>query len=65
MSVQELEKAVTQLPSPELARFAAWFEEYQANLWDKQIEEDALAGRLDALAEQANREFEAGRCRPL
>lgn len=65
MSIQELEKPVTQLPSPELAQFAAWFEEYQANLWDKQIEQDALSGRLDALAEQANREFEAGRCQPL
>jgi len=65
MSVQELEKAVTQLPNPELAQFAAWFEEYQADLWDQQIERDALSGRLDALAEQADREFEAGRCRPL
>ena len=65
MSVQELETAVTQLPSPELAQFAAWFEAYQADLWDKQIEQDAVSGRLDALAEQANREFEAGRCRPL
>jgi len=65
MSVQELEEAVTQLPRPEFSQFAAWFEEYQSDLWDKQIEQDALAGRLDALAEQANREFEAGRCRPL
>ncbi len=65
MSVQELEKAVMQLPSPELAQFTAWFEEYQSDLWDKQIEQDALAGRLDALAAQADREFEAGRCRPL
>lgn len=65
MSVQELEKAVTQLPFPELAQFTVWFEEYQADLWDKQIEADALAGRLDALAEQANLEFEAERCRPL
>jgi hypothetical protein len=61
MSVQELEKAVARLPSPELAQFTAWFEEYQADLWDKQIEADAVSGRLDALAEQANREFEAGR----
>ena len=65
MSVQEIEQAVTQLPSPELARFVAWFEEHQAVLWDKQIEEDALVGRLDALAEQANREFEAGHCQAL
>ncbi len=65
MSIQEIETAVASLPSPELAQFTAWFEEYQAELWDKQIEQDALAGRLDALAEQANHEFDAGRCRPL
>lgn len=65
MSVQELESAVKHLPSSELAQFAAWFEEFQAEAWDRQIEQDILAGRLDALAEQANREFEAGLCRPL
>ena len=65
MSIQELEKAVTQLPTPELAQFTAWFEEYQANLWDKQIEQDALSGRLDALAERSNREVETGRWQPL
>ena len=65
MNIQELEKAVTQLPSPELAQFTSWFEEHQANLWDKQIEQDALSGRLDALAERANREFETGRWQPL
>ncbi len=65
MSVQEIEAAITQLPTPEFSQFAAWFEEYQADLWDRQIEKDALSGRFDALAEQANQEFEAGRCRPL
>ena len=65
MSIQEIETAVAQLPNPELAQFTAWFEEYQADLWDKQIEQDALSGRLDTLAEQAHREFEAGHCRPL
>ena len=65
MSVQEIERAITQLPTPELSQFAAWFEEYQADQWDRQIEADALAGRLDALGEQADQEFEAGRCRPL
>jgi len=65
MSVQEIEAAITQLPTPELSQLATWFEEYQADLWDRQIEKDALSGRFAALAEQANQEFEAGRCRPL
>lgn len=61
MSVQEIEAAVTQLPAQELAQFASWFEEFRAQAWDEQIERDILAGRLDALAEQANQEFESGR----
>ena len=65
MSVQEIEKAITQLPTLEISRLAAWFEEYQADLWDRQIEVDALAGRLDTLGAEADREFEAGRCQPL
>ncbi len=65
MSVEEIETIISQLSSPELTRLAAWFEEHQANLWDRQIEADALAGRLDALGAQADQEFEAGRCRPL
>ena len=35
--------------------------EMEADAWDKQIEKDANAGRLDALAEQATADFEAGR----
>lgn len=65
MSVQEIETAITKLPTPELAQLAAWFEEFQADQWDRQIEADALAGRLDALGQQADQEFEAGRCRRL
>jgi len=65
MSVQEIEQAITTLPADEVSRLAAWLDEYRADAWDRQIERDALAGRLDALGEQADREFEAGRCRPL
>ena len=33
--------------------------------WDKQIEEDVAAGRLDHLLEEAKRQYEAGLCCPL
>lgn len=65
MSVQELQTAVTQLPSHDLAQFVAWIEEYQAQAWDRQIEQDIHAGCLNALADQADREFDAGRCQSL
>ena len=65
MSLQELESAVTQLPADELTAFSRWFEEYLADAWDRQIEADIPAGRLDEAGQRADAEFEAGRCRPL
>ena len=65
MSVQELEAAVAQLEPDDLARFAKWFEDYQADEWDRQFEADVAAGRLDALGRQADEDFEAGRATAL
>jgi hypothetical protein len=65
MSLRELETAVSQLPTSELASFARWFEEYLADTWDRQIEEDIRAGRLEKPGRRADAEFEAGRCKPL
>jgi len=65
MGVQELETAVRQLSRPELSEFARWFEEYLADEWDRQMEADAAAGKFDSLAEEALREYESGRCKPL
>lgn len=65
MSVKEIESAISQLSHPELAELAAWFAEFQAEEWDKQIERDVRSGRLDGLIQQAEQEFAAGRCQPL
>ena len=65
MSLQELESAVRQLPADELTAFAHWFEEYLADAWDRRIEEDIEAGRLDEAGRRADADFEAGRCKPL
>jgi hypothetical protein len=65
MSLGELETAVSKLPASELATFARWFEDYLADTWDRQIEQDIPAGRLDEAGRRADSEFEAGRCQPL
>jgi hypothetical protein len=63
-TVQEIERAVTDLSPEELSRFRAWFAEFDAQAWDRQIAEDVAAGRLDALAEEALADLRAGRTRP-
>jgi hypothetical protein len=65
MSIEELQSAVAQLPAEELDRFSQWFEEFLAEQWDRRIEADILAGRLDAAGRRADEEFEAGRCTQL
>jgi hypothetical protein len=52
-TVNEIERAVQQLPADELARFRAWFAEFDAAQWDRQFELDVGAGRFDALANEA------------
>jgi uncharacterized membrane protein YccC len=60
MSVQELETAITRLSKEELTAFAQWFEEYMADAWDRRIEQDMRAGRLDAALKRADDHYEAG-----
>ena len=65
MTVTELERAVAQLSEQELADFRAWFEEFDAQEWDDQIERDAKSGKLDKLAEQALKEYRVGKAKEL
>ena len=65
MKIEELESAVSSLSSEELVRFSQWFEEFMADQWDTQIEQDVLAGRLDVALKRAEEHEKAGRLTPL
>lgn len=64
-NVQEIESAIQRLSREELSAFRTWFEEFDADAWDRQLEEDANAGRLDALAEEAVQDLREGRTTEL
>lgn len=64
-SIQEIESAVSGLSRQELSAFRAWFTEFDAEAWDRQLEGDAAAGRLDRLADEALRDLREGRCTEL
>lgn len=63
--ISEIETAVANLSREDLAAFRDWFQEFDAEAWDKQFEEDVKAGCLDALAEEALRDLREGRCADL
>ena len=63
--IETIEKEVASLSSEELAAFRAWFAEFDAASWDGQIAENARLGKLDTLADEALRDYRAGKCSDL
>ena len=63
--VEELEGQIKALSSNEFQELRAWLAQYDAELWDRQFQADALAGRLDAVADQALKDFSDGRSTEL
>ena len=65
ITVEEIENIIIKLPQEQLKQFRAWYEKFDANNWDKQIESDIVSGKLDAVAEAAIAEYKAGKTKKL
>ena len=52
-TVAEIEEAVRQLSAEQRAKFRAWFADFDAEEWDRQMENDVAAGKLDWLIAEA------------
>lgn len=63
--LEKIQESVEALSDMELRKLGAWLDELRAQRWDKQIEEDARAGRLDKFFAEARAEIAAGKTRPL
>ena len=63
--VEQIENRIKNLSSQELAKLRAWFAEFDAQAWDRQIEADSKAGKLNHLIEKSLAEHKAGKSRPL
>lgn len=61
--LEKIEQEIASLDPADIRKLADWLAEYQAGLWDRQIEADAKAGKLDKLVQQAKAELAAGRVR--
>jgi hypothetical protein len=63
--LDEIEQRIRRLPPEELARFRACLIEFDYLLWDRQIEADSKAGKLDKLAAEALADYKAGKAREV
>jgi hypothetical protein len=65
-TVSEIIEAVKKLPEPDKSEFLERLAEVDFDdAWDRQIEADAKAGRLDGLWKEAMEDIKAGRTKPL
>ena len=63
--LEQIEKSIAALSDQELKELASWFDELRWQRWDRQIEDDSKAGRLDKFIAEAKAELAAGKTRPL
>jgi hypothetical protein len=63
--VEALEREVEKLTREELSTFREWFVDYDWQAWDRELEQDAAAGKLDKFATEALEEFKRGKTKEI
>jgi hypothetical protein len=63
--VEKIEQDIRRLNRDELLAFRRWFRKYDSDEWDRQIEEDVRAGKLDKLAKEALAAHRAGKSKEI
>ena len=63
--LEELERRIRKLSPEDLAKFRAWFAEFDHAMWDRQIESDAKSGKLDRSLNEALADYKAGKAKKI
>lgn len=63
--IEEIEEDIEKLSKSELKAFRSWYSNFDSQLWDNQIQDDADKGKLDDLANDAIKEFRSGKAKEL
>jgi len=56
---------ISKFPPEELIEFRAWFEKFDAEVLDRQLESDIKSGKLDNPAKEAIRDFKDGKYKKI
>ena len=63
--LQMLEEEIKKLSPEEMAQLRDWLLEFDAAQWDREIERDAVSGRLDQVFEKSLADHRAGKSREI
>jgi hypothetical protein len=64
-TIEDIEQAIEKLPAEDVAKLRAWFDAFESERFDRRLDSDAQAGKLDALAQAALADFRHGRASEL
>ena len=65
MRVEEIKAAIKELPGAEFVEIRKWVAERDWQIWDREVQADSNAGRLDFLIKEAFDEKNRERLRDL
>lgn len=65
LTLEQIEAAILKLPPDEFQILMEWFFNLDYQRWDEQLEKDISEGKLEALAQEAISDFEAGHYRAI
>ena len=63
--IEKIEHQIEALTAQELAEFRRWYREFDAEAWDRQIQGDIQANKLDVVAEEAIKAYQIGKAREI
>jgi len=63
--IEALEREIQKLTREELAAFREWFVEYDWQAWERELEQDVAAGKLDKLSAEALEELKHGKTKEI
>lgn len=63
--IDDLKAEIERLPSEDLAELFRWLSDKEWEKWDRQIELDSQAGKLDFLIQEARQEKSKGKLKDL
>lgn len=59
--IEDIESRIRELSADELSHLRRWFLEFDADAWERQIQEDVRDGKLDSLGDEALATHKNGR----
>lgn len=63
--LEKIEREIASLTKVDFKRLSDWIEAFKAEQWDRQMESDVDAGRLDQFIAEAKAEIASGKLRDL